>query len=81
VVAEASAQQARFFQATGGRFAPKLDQPPLRSTHRKQGSASFWKKKQKLMILGVRVVCNAYPKYQKFFGSFFQKRTACLHLP
>jgi hypothetical protein len=46
-----------------------------------EGSASFWKKKQKLLLIKVRVECNAYPKDQKFFGSFFQKRTACLHRP
>jgi hypothetical protein len=44
----------------------------------KEESASFWKKKQKLLHVGVRVGFNAYPNEQKFFGSFFQKRTACL---
>jgi hypothetical protein len=39
-------------------------------------SASFWKKKQKLLLIGVRVGYNAHHKFKKFFGSFFQKRTA-----
>ena len=36
----------------------KLYQPALRLTHRMQGSASFWKKKQKLLLMGVRVGRN-----------------------
>jgi hypothetical protein len=39
-------------------------------------STSFWKKKQKLLLLKARRKSGAYPKLQKFFGSFFQKRTA-----
>jgi hypothetical protein len=40
----------------------------------------FLKKEAKTFAHGVRAECNAYPKDQKFFGSFFQKRTACLRL-
>jgi hypothetical protein len=52
----------------------------LRATLKKQESASFCKKKQKLLPIGIRVGLNARLKDQKFFGSFFQKRTACLRL-
>jgi hypothetical protein len=49
-------------------------------------SSSFLKKRtKKLLIIGVRVGVSAHPNKQKFFGSFFQKRTAFLtagfHLP
>jgi hypothetical protein len=47
--------------------------------HRKQESASFWKKKQKLLQIWARVEPNVRPNLQKFFGSFFQKRTACFY--
>jgi hypothetical protein len=42
----------------------------------KQESASFWKKKQRLFAHLRTRRGNAYAIRQKFFGSFFQKRTA-----
>jgi hypothetical protein len=48
-------------------------------THGKQGSASFWKKKQKLLLIGARVAATRAPYKQKFFGSFFQKGTLALY--
>jgi hypothetical protein len=47
---------------------------------RKRGeeSTSFLKKRsKKLLHIGAAVVLPASPEDQKFFGSFFQKRTAC----
>jgi hypothetical protein len=51
----------------------------LVSVMREQESASFWKKKQKLLLIGARGGSTAHLNIQKFFGSFFQKRTACLY--
>jgi heat shock protein HslJ len=42
----------------------------------KKESASFWKKKQKLLLVEVGGKAPRNAKEQKFFGSFFQKRTA-----
>jgi hypothetical protein len=36
------------------------------------------KSSKKLLILGARAGSNARARVQKFFGSFFQKRTASL---
>jgi hypothetical protein len=47
--------------------------PPRSALSRRKESASFWKKKQKLLPIGVRVGSNARPNVQKFFGSFFKK--------
>jgi len=45
----------------------------------KKKSSSFLKKRtKKLLILGARVGANVHPNKQKFFGSFFQERTAFL---
>ncbi len=49
---------------------------------RKQASASFFEKKEaKKLLFGCRgASCSAHPREQRFFGSFFQKRTAFLLL-
>jgi hypothetical protein len=45
----------------------------------RERTSFFEKKKQKnFCSLGARVFQPTMPKGQKFFGSFFQKRTACL---
>jgi hypothetical protein len=41
-----------------------------------QESASFLKKNQKLLLIGARRSAALIRNNQKFFGSFFQKRTA-----
>jgi hypothetical protein len=42
-----------------------------------EGSSSFLKKRtKKLLILGARAGRNAHARVQKFFASFFQKRSA-----
>jgi hypothetical protein len=45
-----------------------------------QGSASFFKNKQKLLQVGMGVDPTRRLNGQKFFGSFFQKRTPSLLL-
>jgi hypothetical protein len=47
----------------------------------KEGSTSFLKKRSKKLL---HILASVFPDTlgldsQKFFGSFFQKRTACLH--
>jgi hypothetical protein len=39
----------------------------------RQGSASFWKKKQKLWLFGIGVSISVTLYSEKFFGSFFKK--------
>jgi hypothetical protein len=47
----------------------------------KEGSTSFLKKRsKKLLILDARASRNARARVQKFFGSFFQKRTSSYRL-
>jgi hypothetical protein len=40
----------------------------------------FEKRTKKPLLIEARVGSTARPKNQKFFGSFFQKRTASLYL-
>jgi hypothetical protein len=43
-----------------------------------EGRSSFLKKRsKKLLQFGARVAATRALEKQKFFGSFFQKRTAC----
>jgi hypothetical protein len=45
----------------------------------KEESASFLKKRSKKLLIGdIRVTTGARAIMQKFFGSFFQKRTCFL---
>jgi hypothetical protein len=44
----------------------------------KEASCSFLKKStKKLLLVGIRTEHGGRTNSQKFFGSFFQKRTAC----
>jgi hypothetical protein len=47
---------------------------------RKESSSFLKKRTKKLLLIEARVGSTARPKNQKFFGSFFQKRTASLYL-
>jgi hypothetical protein len=50
----------------------------LRLTRPQQESSSFLKKRtKKLLLIGARGAAAFTCYNQKFFGSFFQKRTAC----
>jgi hypothetical protein len=54
---------------------PQL-QPRSRAEKRKEASISFLKKRnKKLCLLWLGVGPGSEPNSQKFFGSFFQKRT------
>jgi hypothetical protein len=50
---------------------------PLHGAGRRKGSTSFLKKRSKKLFYAVA----SPPEKQKFFGSFFQKRTFFLRLP
>jgi hypothetical protein len=58
----------------------RMPAPALGLTHGSKEALLFEKKKQKLLQFEAPVRSNAHPNEQKFFGSFSQKRTACLYL-
>jgi hypothetical protein len=43
-----------------------------------QKALLFKKRSKNFLSIGARVAATRAPYKQKFFGSFFQKRTACL---
>jgi hypothetical protein len=60
---------------------PRAKSRSWKTSARERKSSFLKKRSKKLLIPGARAGRNARARVQKFFGSFFQKRTAFLPVP